>query len=622
MPALKTVLASSVLFCGTVAVPCLPSPPAFAQELITTPILTSDPNFRDLAGPAGGAYGGTGYANTTSHGGVMRTGVFYRSSELYALSPTDYQTISSLHIVLDIDLRTSSQIADRPDQVPRGATQVKVDIFGPDPQPVQPQMYEYFVTVPREREKFGEALLYLANVSGPALYHCEGGKDRTGWTSMLLQTIAGVPQAVIMRDYLASNAYWHDPAAVEQGWLQTGFDKVAEMYGSMNAYLMQGIGLTQADIYVLRGKMVYFAELPGQGVFAGNAAAGAGFLNALQNSPLSGHYTAYNYYLQSAIDAGTLWGGETRAGGQIHADAASYLMRQPLWIDDVISPYAAGRDLRAGQGRLWVAGSADSFGSDGGAGIAGSSERSAGTVVGSTYRIDRQTSTNVGIGYNSGTVGSAGASASVNTAVLTVGGRYGIPSLEAGPYAVARADAGWVEYQSSRPLGSGLGTASGNTSGGIFSGLAGAGYVARAAPFTITAQTGLRVTGLTLGGFNETGSELALAVNGAGSTFPSVLAGLDAALDRRQVGTWTAVPSVSLTWEHALGNPQAESTGTLYGYTVSQFSAYDSRDLVKAGLGITAQHDAFIVDARGNAVAGDAARSTGFSGQLSFRYAF
>ena len=82
------------------------------------------------------------------------------------------------------------------------------------------------------------------------------------------------------------------------------------------------------------------------------------------------------------------------------------------------------------------------------------------------------------------------------------------------------------------------------------------------------------------------------------------------------------MPSVSLTWEHALGNPQAESTGTLYGYTVSQFSAYDSRDLVKAGLGITAQHDAFIVDARGNAVAGDAARSTGFSGQLSFRYAF
>jgi protein-tyrosine phosphatase len=179
MPALKMVLASSVLFCGTVAVLCLPSPPAFAQEPITTPILTSDSNFRDLAGPAGGVYGGTGYADTTSHGGVMRTGVFYRSAELYYLSPTDYETISSLRIVLDIDLRTSSQIAGAPDQVPRGATWVNVNIFGSDPQPEPPQMYENFVTIARERAKFGEALLHLANASGPALYHCEAGKDRT-----------------------------------------------------------------------------------------------------------------------------------------------------------------------------------------------------------------------------------------------------------------------------------------------------------------------------------------------------------------------------------------------------------------------------------------------------------
>ena len=157
-------------------------------------------------------------------------------------------------------------------------------------------------------------------------------------------------------------------------------------------------------------------------------------------------------------------------------------------------------------------------------------------AVGSTYRLDRETSSYVGIVYNSGTVGSAGASASVSTAVLTVGGRYGIPSLEAGPYVVGRADAGWADYESNRPFGSGLGTAPGNTSGGISSGLAGAGYIMRIAPFTITAQTGFRVTGLSLGGFNETGSELALAVDGAGNTSPSVLAGLDAALDRRQWG--------------------------------------------------------------------------------------
>ena len=394
MPALKTILARSALFCGTAAALCFLPASAFAQQPINTPIRTPSPNFRDLAGPAGGLYGGTGYADTTSNGGVMRTGVFYRSTALSRLSNADWTTLSSSHIGLDIDLRTPAEInntsAPDPmnghDRVPQGASWVNVNIFGTQ-QPlaaVNSQLYQYFVTNAGEAAAFGTVLRDLANVSGPALYHCSAGKDRTGWTSMLLQTIAGVPQATIMRDYLASNNYiglatnTYGYQYVEPQWLQAGLDQITASYGSMNAYLMQGLGLTQADIYVLRAKMVYYAELPGQSGFSGNAAAGAALLNALQNSPLSGHYTAFNYYLQSAIDAGTLSGAETRVGGQIYADTASYLLRAPLWIDDTIAPYAAGQELRPGQGRVWVAGSAGTFNSEGGAAIAGSSERSAG----------------------------------------------------------------------------------------------------------------------------------------------------------------------------------------------------------------------------------------------------
>ena len=152
--------------------------------------------------------------------------------------------------------------------------------------------------------------------------------------------------------------------------------------------------------------------------------------------------------------------------------------------------------------------------------------------------------------------------------------------------------------------------------------MAGAGYIARMAPFTLTAQTGFRISGATLGGFDETGSELALGVHGFNNASPSVLAGLEAGLDRRRLGAWTAVPSLTLAWEHVLGDPRARSTGTLYDYTVSQYSAYASRDLIKASLGVAAQHGAFSVDAKGNAVAGDGARSTGIGGQLSIRYSF
>jgi hypothetical protein len=41
-------------------------------------------------------------------------------------------------------------------------------------------------------------------------------------------------------------------------------------------YLTQGLGLTQADINVLRAKMVDYLTLPGQSGFVGNAAAGRG----------------------------------------------------------------------------------------------------------------------------------------------------------------------------------------------------------------------------------------------------------------------------------------------------------------------------------------------------------
>ena len=82
-------------------------------------------------------------------------------------------------------------------------------------------------------------------------------------------------------------------------------------------------------------------------------------------------------------------------------------MRLPLWIEQAISPYTTGRDLRVGQTRFWMGGLGGSFWSDGGAGIAGSAEYNAGTVLGATHRFNNQASADFGIGYNWGSVGSA-----------------------------------------------------------------------------------------------------------------------------------------------------------------------------------------------------------------------
>ncbi len=48
------------------------------------------------------------------------------------------------------------------------------------------------------------------------IYHCAGGKDRTGVISALLLSIAGVPEEVIAEDYALSSRYLMDRYFAEQ----------------------------------------------------------------------------------------------------------------------------------------------------------------------------------------------------------------------------------------------------------------------------------------------------------------------------------------------------------------------------------------------------------------------
>jgi protein-tyrosine phosphatase len=215
-----------ILLCAMPAVFGLAVPHALAQQAISTPILTSDENFRDIAGIAA-RYGGTGFADTTANNGVMRTGVFYRS-EVLNVSNADFATLSSLYISRDIDLRTPAEIAATPDRVPIGAAYTNVNIYGTSAPPpagaptTQAEavaqfeaQYRAFVTNPVERAAFGTVLIDLAHSSDAALYHCSAGKDRTGWTSALLQSIAGVAPATLANDYLATNRYEAGEIAAE-----------------------------------------------------------------------------------------------------------------------------------------------------------------------------------------------------------------------------------------------------------------------------------------------------------------------------------------------------------------------------------------------------------------------
>ncbi len=247
-----------------------------------TPRLASVDNFRDVAGAAAGY--------PTVDGKQMRRGVFYRSNTL-TLSAVDQTTLDALGIATVYDLRTPGEVARTGDVLPAGATSQTFNVLGMRDfvTPVfdtpggavafmEGQARSY-VTGAAQRESYGALLTHLADEPGVQLFHSSAGKDRAGWVSALLLSIANVPLDVITQDYLLSNVYLTlsikaqtdtlraqdgDAAVtvetplldVQESYLQAGFDQVQASYGTMTNYLTQGLGVSQSTIDTLRGRLV------------------------------------------------------------------------------------------------------------------------------------------------------------------------------------------------------------------------------------------------------------------------------------------------------------------------------------------------------------------------------
>lgn len=628
---------------------------AFAQEAINTPIFSLPvTNFRDIAGVAQ-QFGGSGYAYTTANDGTMRTGVFYRSNALGNMSAADQATINKLGIVEDIDLRTPTEVAADQDIVPVGATYENINVIGTSAVNFVPssaaavvqfmqQTNANFVSVDHERTAIAQVLLDMAHANGAVLFHCTAGKDRTGWVTAVLDNIAGMSSSDIMANYLATNQYSATLIAsemtaytakygaqfanamapalgVQASFLQAGLDQVASEYGTMQTYLTQGLGLTQADIYVLRAKMVDFGALPGEANMSGNAASGAAFLRSLQNSPLSGTYTAFNYYLQSAIDAGTLNGEQSVVGGQIYADTASALTRAALASNQMIEAHTTGVDLTPGTGNVWMTTSGNYAQNNGDDGNANDVERMAGGMLGVTYRANTKVALNAGLGYGVGSLSSAGASNLLNTYSLTVGGRYALTSLQQGVYTAVQADYEYAAERVHRSLGNGLGAALGHTHANVYGGQLSVGDRFKAGTVIVSPEAGFYASYVDTDGLTETNSELALTQARLQHTFTALTFAVPVQLPQTQYKNWQLSPSLGVSYDRVLGSPEVRSTGTLYGYNVSQNAAFHSANLFGAHVGLEAATGRWSLKANAGSQF-TAEGGTGFDGHLALGYKF
>lgn len=243
--------------------------------------LASADNFRDVAG--------TGAGLPTPDGGHVRRGVFYRANEL-RLTDEDVDSIASLGITSVADLRSDHEIEIHPDVSIPGATWHHFDVLGipmeqmaalPDRGAaiaMMERVYRGFVDEPATRAALG-ALFTLLAEDGVHLFHCSAGKDRTGWTAALLLHLAGVPDEVILDDYLKTNDYSgasreavrqlivenlgadkaevYEPVLLaDADYLETAYAAVAASYGTRERYLLEGLGLTPEILDRLRGRLL------------------------------------------------------------------------------------------------------------------------------------------------------------------------------------------------------------------------------------------------------------------------------------------------------------------------------------------------------------------------------
>jgi protein-tyrosine phosphatase len=127
--------------------------------------------------------------------------------------------------------------------------------------------------------KFGTVLRNIASSSGPALFHCQGGRDRTGITAAMLLEILGVPRQTILEDYVLSTVYLNErptaPAAapaseaearaeklyseviqLQPRYIAAVFQEIAAKHGSFDRYRRSALQLTDADVLRLKSRLL------------------------------------------------------------------------------------------------------------------------------------------------------------------------------------------------------------------------------------------------------------------------------------------------------------------------------------------------------------------------------
>ena len=248
-------------------------------------------NFRDVGG------------HPTIDGKRVRTELVYRSDRLSSLTDRDVETFAELGIRTVVDFRPEAERdLTGQNRMLDGVIYMTFEIGDAAMAPqVRRALHDGdFTALPDLEEgnrrlvrdfagELGATLRVIADSANlPLVFHCIGGKDRTGMTAILLLSILGVPADLVRADYLRSNdalgtdtaaqeaflskvlGRSHQPAEfseenraalrrffiLEDSYFNAAWDEIGRISSSFDEYVYTYLGLSDDHVASLRALLL------------------------------------------------------------------------------------------------------------------------------------------------------------------------------------------------------------------------------------------------------------------------------------------------------------------------------------------------------------------------------
>lgn len=244
-------------------------------------------------------------------GKVIRPGKLIRSGRLSRLPEATKKALSELGVTTVVDFRIAPEIAEHPETLPEGIKYRNLPFFTAPDDPFVPEktmratskregarigrefanfdayMIACYVKIlwgAEGQEMLRKFLKIAARQRGCLLFHCTGGKDRTGIAAMLIESLLGVSEEDILTDYLASRRFLRGlytryrigvaiaPARartkrmvfgflrLKKKYLKIAMDSVKEEYGSVENYCRVVLEITDEEISAMRKKYLVYEK--------------------------------------------------------------------------------------------------------------------------------------------------------------------------------------------------------------------------------------------------------------------------------------------------------------------------------------------------------------------------